>query len=58
MYAEKQSHYSPACRPANPGACSQCTLAFDCRAKAENSQKLPWALITLAMLAVLAFIAN
>ena len=39
----------PACRPANPGDCAQCTLSYDCQSRADNGPAIHWPIVGLAI---------
>jgi len=47
--------YKPACMPEQPGTCARCDMAYDCQTK-MSGRVLPWPLIALAVVAVLAFV--
>ena len=47
--------YEPACMPEQPGTCARCDMAYDCQSK-MSGRLLPWPLVALAVVAVLAFV--
>ena len=55
MTKKRDQVYEPACMPEQPGTCARCDMAYDCQTK-MSGRLLPWPLVALAVIAVVAFI--
>jgi hypothetical protein len=53
MTQSNSEPYRPACRSAQPGACSGCGLAFDCQ-RAQSGRVWAWPLVAIVLIGAVA----
>lgn len=52
-----ESGQRPACQAANPGQCSNCSMAYDC-ARQRSGRTYSWAAVALVVVGVLVLFAR
>lgn len=58
MTSKTKTRRYPACRPANPGSCAQCSLSYSCNSSAAEGTTVSWPLMAFMLIAMATAISS